>query len=56
MTPHHDRATLFLAPPARPDAARIDRTRPAADHRAEAIQALCHPFQVRAEPATGSVR
>ncbi|WP_328459600.1 hypothetical protein OHA21_27540 [Actinoplanes sp. NBC_00393] len=56
MTPTHDQATLFMAPTSGRDAGRTDRTLPAADHRAEAMQALCHPFAVRAEPATDSVR
>ena len=56
MTPSYDQATLFLAPPLWQDAERTGRTRPAVDHRAEAMRVLRHPFAVRSEPATGSVR
>jgi hypothetical protein len=56
MTPTYDQATLFMAPASSQDAKRADRALPAADHRAEAMHTLCHPFAVRAEPATASVR
>ena len=56
MTPNYDTATLFLAPYSRPDVERTDRTQPSVDHRAAVMQALCHPFMDRDEPATDSVR
>jgi hypothetical protein len=56
MTLHFDPATLFLAPAARPGTGSDDRTPPAADHRAEAMDALCHPFTVRPEFADVPVR
>lgn len=55
MTPTYHRATLFVAPASSQDAQRNSRALPAADHRAEAMHKLRHPFAVRAEPATGSV-
>lgn len=56
MTPSHDHATLFQAPAAHRDTEAADRSQPVADHRAEAMRALCHPFAVPAEPDRAPVR
>jgi hypothetical protein len=52
MTPNHDHATLFLAPPAPPEAdGRSQRT---ADSGTEALRQLRHPFSVQSARATGT--
>ncbi|WP_229075062.1 hypothetical protein [Actinoplanes sp. DH11] len=55
MTPNHDHATLFLAPPARPG---VQQERPEApvDGSAAAMRRLRHPFAVPAEPAPAAAR
>jgi len=47
MTPNHDHASLFVAPPSPPGAEVADRPQSAVDRGAEAMRCLRHPFAVR---------
>ncbi|MFI7602431.1 hypothetical protein [Actinoplanes sp. NPDC049681] len=51
MTPNHDHATLFVAPPMPPGTAAAVRERPAVDDQGEAMDRLRHPFAVGGNPA-----
>ncbi|MFG1991990.1 hypothetical protein ACGFJ7_18625 [Actinoplanes sp. NPDC048988] len=55
MTPNYDNSSLFLAPSS-PRDTETGPNRPAADHRAEAMRALRHPFAVRPEAAAARMR
>jgi hypothetical protein len=56
MTPNHDHATLFVAPPAAPEKEVPGRPQSTVDHGAEAMRSLREPFVVpeAEEPATTS--
>lgn len=46
MTPNHDHATLFVAPPRPADTEAAVRAPSTIDHGAEAMGSLRHPFAV----------
>ena len=46
MTPNHDHASLFVAPPSPPGTAAVGRPSSAVDRGAEAMSWLRHPFAV----------
>jgi hypothetical protein len=52
MTPNHDHATLFVAPPPPPGTETVGRAESTIDQGAEAMRWLRHPFAVRGVPVT----
>jgi hypothetical protein len=54
MTPNHDHATLFVAPPAPAAVEAAGRHGSTVADGAEAMRRLRHPFAVRPARATGS--
>ncbi len=54
MTPIHDHATLFLAPPTSPAGGAADRTESAVDGGPAAMRRLRDPFAVHAARTTAS--
>jgi hypothetical protein len=52
MTPNHDSATLFVAPPEPPATGAAPKPRATVDDGAEAMRRLRHPFAVEQAPAT----
>ena len=50
MTPDHDHATLFKAPPAQPGAEPEDGKRRSTDDTTEEMRRLRHPFAVPPAP------
>jgi hypothetical protein len=46
MTPNHDHATLFVAPPTPPTAGERSGPQPVADDGTEAMERLLHPFTI----------
>jgi len=56
MTPNHDHASLFVAPPLPPGTEAVVRPKPAVDRGAEAMRWLRHPFAVPGTPAPRPAR
>jgi len=54
MTPNHDHASLFVAPPSPAEA--VGRPQSAVDRGAEAMRWLRHPFAAPGAPAPGPAR
>jgi hypothetical protein len=52
MTPNHDHATLFVAPPTPPTANDRNGPRHTADDGTEAMERLLHPFTVQPAQTT----
>ena len=56
MTPNHDHASLFVAPPSVPGTEAVGRPQSAVDRGAEAMRWLRHPFTAPSAQTQGHAR